>query len=128
MCIRDSIYPIEGLGVFPKLVEIELNGAVSAANGGEHGLKALEAVVEIYLHAVVDTEGADAADRVADELKHLVGGEHLRLVVEFLLELVVVYARVASRQDEQRASVGTLEGEALGYARALDTQGFGRCV
>ena len=86
-------------GVSVQLIEVQFNGAARAADGGEHRLEALETFVEIHGDAFVYAEGAHAADRVADQLKHLVRREHLRLEVEILLELVVVYPRVAGCED-----------------------------
>ena len=63
---------------------------------------------------------------MADQLQHLVGGQHLGLEVELLLELVVVYPRVAGGEDEQRPALRLFEGQGLGYPRAIDAQGLGR--
>ena len=51
------INPLQGVGVFPELVEIEFNGAGTAADGREDGGEALEAVIEVDVHAVVYAEG-----------------------------------------------------------------------
>ncbi len=56
---------------------------------------------------------------VADQLEHLVRREHLRLKVEILLELVVVYPRVAGCEDKHAAVIG-FEGQRLCDAGALD--------
>ena len=74
-----DVYPLFRVRIAPELVEIELDGAVAAAHGGEDGGKAFEALVQVHVHALVDAEGADAAHRVADELQHLVGREHFGL-------------------------------------------------
>ena len=65
----------------------------------------------------------NAADRVADQFKHFVGGEHLRLHMELVLELVVVDARVAGGED-QHAALRRFEGEGLGDASAFDAEGL----
>ena len=60
-----------------------------------------------------------------NQLKHLVCREHLRLEVEILLELVVVYPCVAGCEDKHTALVG-LEGQRLCDAGALDAQSLSR--
>ena len=61
---------------------------------------------------------------MAHQLQHLIGGEHLGLHVEFVLELAVIDAGVACRQDEHAAILG-LEGQGLGDPGAFHAQGLG---
>ena len=61
---------------------------------------------------------------MADHLGGLIGGEHLGLGVEGVLELAVVHADVACGNHQHRAAVHQI-GERLGDARGLHVQRLG---
>ena len=80
----------------------ELNRAVAASAGGEHGAEPLERFIEVYSHVIVHSERAYSADRVSDKLHYFVRSQHFCLLAEFSLVFCVVDLRVASRYDKYR--------------------------
>ena len=116
-----DVDPLARVRAAKQLDEVELNGAAGAADGGKNGLEALHTDVEIHGDGLIDPEGTDAAHRVADQLKNLVGGEHLGLHVKLVFELVVVDPGVA-RGEDQHAALRRFERERFRDAGALHAE------
>ena len=90
-----------------------------AAAGREEGYKAFEGNVKINLNAVVDAEGADAADSVADIRLYLVSSQHLGLAAEEMLVFGIIYFGIACGNNEDNAVIMQLKGKGFGNARRL---------
>ncbi len=116
--------PLAGVRITIKFVQIKLDRAAGASDSGKYGLKALHAYVKIHGYGRIDPEGTYSSDRMADKLEHFIGGEHFRLHVEFVFELVVVDARVPGGED-QHTAVRRFEGESLRDASAFDAERLG---
>ena len=90
-----------------------------AAAGREEGYKAFERNVKINLNAVVNTEGADTADSMADIRFYFVSSQHFGLASEEMLVLGVIYLSIACCDDEDNAVIMQLKGKGFGNARRL---------
>ena len=100
----------------------QADGAVGAAAGGVDRFEAPERFVEIDLHALLDRERADAADRVARIGRNLVVGQHFGLGVELRLEFRIVHLRVAGGDDQNARVVRQQERKRLGDALSLHAE------
>lgn len=119
-----DVNPLLSLRILKELIQAELYGAVCTADSGKDCLKTLEAFIQINGNAVVNSKGTYPADRMADKRENFISGEHLRLEMEELFELVIINPRISGGKDQHTAGIG-LERERLCNTGAVNAEGEG---
>ena len=93
------IDPFSGGGVFFKFRNREFNGAVAASGGRIHIFEAFHGCIQINLDAVIDAEGAYAADGMANAGGDFIGSQHFRFGTEESLIFLIVYFGIPGGDD-----------------------------
>ena len=120
-----DIDPGAARGVGRQLIRSEGDGAVGAAAGRIHHVKAAQRFIEVHVAVLVHREGAHAAHRVTDALLGLFGGKHTGLASELGLELRIHNTSI-SRAHHKRHPVAHGKRQRLGNARRFAAHGLGR--
>ena len=122
-----DVDPFQSFGILEKFIQIQLDGAVAAADCRKDSIKTLHADIEIDRDPGLDPEGAYAAYRVPDHLKDFVRRQHLGFEMKFLLKLMIVDSGIACCKY-QHAAVTVLERQGLCNPGAFHTDGGSRQI
>ena len=93
------INPTTRSAKFFELRTAEFDGAVGAATGWVYRWEAFEGFIEVDIASIIHGKGANASNRVTDELLRIFGFEHFCLGVKLCFELGVINACITCGND-----------------------------